>query len=635
MGENFVHRLHFIRGAGEVTMRDAKEILNPTNLVSNLVKSIGVPWLENGLMKTVHCGMVTENDVGKKVLVSGWLNKARDLGGLHFLDLRDKYGLVQLSFENFKGPIEILKTFSLESVLQCRGTVQLRPVSAQNKAMSTGMVEISVEEIQLLSLAERVPFLPSGNVGGSEVTEDLKLKYRYLDLRSKKLQDILTLRSQVSRIIRETLYNEEFTEVETPILYKTTPEGARDYIVPSRVHKGKVYALPQSPQTLKQLLMIGSTDRYFQLCRCFRDEDLRADRQPEFTQVDIEVSYGSVEYLKSLSEKIIKSLFPVGSDFILPVMSYDDAMLFYGSDKPDLRFGLKHKVVTDLFKDSEFATFESVSKASGLIKCLFVSSDQGQFARKQLDELPEIVKPYGGKGVAWFKQEGDVLTGGISKFIKPEILKILEKDNESRNGTYFFAADMSAKVVHDSLDGLRRHFGKTLKLYNMDQYAFAWVIDFPLFEYDEDLKRFFAAHHPFTMPKIDQLSHFFSTDIERIKATKAQAYDLVCNGYEIAGGSQRIFDSRVQERMFELLGFTKDETELKFGFFVEALRYGTPPHGGMAFGLDRLIMLLAKTDSIRDVMAFPKTTSASDLMAQAPSFASPEQLKELGVRFVE
>jgi aspartyl-tRNA synthetase len=591
------------------------------------------PWFQQGLMKTHHCGQLNEKFIGESVILVGWMQKYRDLGGLHFIDLRDKYGVIQLSFENYSGDLNLLKSFSLESVLQCKGVIRARPTTAINEQMNTGKIEVLVSDIQVLSIAERVPFLPHG---ATEANEDLKLKYRYIDLRSKRLQDILSLRSQTAKKIRETLYAEDFTEVETPILYKTTPEGARDYIVPSRVHKSKVYALPQSPQTLKQLLMIASTDRYFQICKCFRDEDLRADRQPEFTQVDIEVSYGSVEYLKQLAEKILKNIFSLPKNFELPVMTYDQAMQDYGSDKPDLRFGLVQMNVTNLFKDSSFATFKTVSEKQGLIKAMFVPQSMGVFARKVLDELPNIIKPYGGKGVAWFKSENKTLSGGISKFITSEVVSTLSSKTKENtdSGTWFFIADESHKVVHDSSDALRRFLGRELKLIDENEYKFAWIIDFPLFEYDQELKRLFACHHPFTMPKLDNLDKFFSKDLKVVAECKAQAYDLVCNGYEIAGGSQRIFDSKVQAQMFDLLGLSQEEVQQKFGFFIEALKYGTPPHGGMAFGFDRLMMLIAKTDNIRDVIAFPKTASASDLMAQAPSAPSAEQLDELGMSWV-
>jgi aspartyl-tRNA synthetase len=589
-----------------------------------------LPWYANGVMKTHHCGEINSTHVGQEVLIAGWVNKSRDLGGLYFIDLRDKYGLVQLSFDQFQEDLSLLKECSLESVIQCKGRVIERPQAAKNADMGTGDVEIAVTHLQLLSVAERTPFLPSQH---QQTTEDLRLKYRYLEMRQKRLQDIIALRSSTARKIREVLYSESFVEVETPILYKTTPEGARDYIVPSRVHPGKVYALPQSPQTLKQLLMIGSTDRYFQICKCFRDEDLRADRQPEFTQVDIEVSYGSVEYLKSLAEKIIKKVFSVSADFILPIMTYQVAMRDYGSDKPDLRFALKHHNVTTLFGSSGFTTFDQVALGSGLIKALFLPETSGVLSRKQIDELVTIVKPYGGKGVAWFKVDGQEITGGISKFITAPILAAL-KAIDDQKGVWFFVSDLNEKVVHDSADALRRFLGKELKLYGDSDYAFVWIVDFPLLEYDATLKRFFAVHHPFTMPKLDELDHYFSNDVTKVQSVNSQTYDLVCNGYEIAGGSQRIFNAKVQARMFELLGMSKEEVDLKFGFFVEALKYGTPPHGGMAFGFDRLMMLVAKTDNIRDVIAFPKTASASDLMAQAPSIPSIEQLTELNMKFL-
>jgi len=586
-----------------------------------------------GSMRTHHCGELRENHVGETVILCGWLNKYRNLGGLHFIDLRDKYGVTQLGFEQFKGDLNELRKFSLESVLWAKGKVVPRPDSAKNTNMATGLVEVQVEEIKLLSQAEEVPFLPHGMV---QATEDLRLRYRYLDLRSKKLQDILTLRSNTTRKAREALYELGFNEVETPILYKTTPEGARDYIVPSRVHPGKVYALPQSPQTLKQLLMIANTDKYFQICRCFRDEDLRADRQPEFTQIDIEVSFPTLDYMKNLATHMVRKVFGMPENFEMTSVSYDEVMRDYGSDKPDVRFGLKHLMVTDLFKTSEFATFSEVSKNDGLIKAIFLPASLGALARKDIDQLVEVVKPYGGKGVAWFKVEKDQVSGGISKFIDSKLLHSLyELSPVKGDGLWLFAADKNHNIAHDCADALRRHLGKTLNLIPHDQYAFLWVYDFPLFDYDPETKSLGAKHHPFTRPKDEDLSLFYSGDKEKIKDVKAYAYDIVCNGYEIGGGSLRIFDNQQQSRMFELLGFTPEDAEHQFGFFIEALKYGTPPHAGMAFGMDRLIMLLAKTDSIRDVIAFPKTASATDLMASSPSRPSDAQTKELGFKWIE
>lgn len=584
-----------------------------------------------GHMRTHNCGELRGGDVGRKVVLCGWVNKDRNLGGLHFVDLRDKYGVTQLSFDQYQGDLAAVKKLSLESVVLAEGEVRRRPESALNKNMDTGEVEVAVEKLVELSRAAEPPFLPHGQV---KAHEDTKLKYRYLDLRSTRLQEILSIRSKAMMNARIALYEEGFTEVETPILYKTTPEGARDYIVPSRVHPGKVYALPQSPQTLKQLLMIGGSDKYFQICKCFRDEDLRADRQPEFSQIDIEVSFASQEYIKSLSTKIVRRLFGLPEDFEVPVMSYQEAMSRYGSDKPDVRFGLEHIIATDVFQDSGFKVFDSVVESGGMIKALFVKKETKEFSRKEVDALVDVVKPHGGKGVAWFKVSAGEVSGGISKFVKPEALTALEAMNpEKGDGTYFFCADPKESVVHACADALRRHFGKTLELIDSNAYKFLWVNDFPLLEYDENEGRCYACHHPFTMPKKEMMEDFMSGDLDKLKDMPAEAYDLVCNGYEIGGGSLRIYDNEVQSQMFKTLGMSEEEVEAKFGFFVEALKYGTPPHAGLAFGLDRLVMLLAKTENIRDVIAFPKTNQATDLMSNAPSLPEQAQLAELEMKF--
>ena len=592
-----------------------------------------------GSMRTHHCGELRESDIGKTVTLCGWMNKYRNLGSLHFIDLRDKYGVTQLGFEAFKEDINELRKFSLESVLSVTGKVIARPDGAKNAGMLTGMVEVQVESIKLLSYAEEVPFLPHGQV---QATEDLRLRYRYLDLRSKKLQDILTLRSQTTRKAREALYTLDFVEVETPILYKTTPEGARDYIVPSRVHPGKVYALPQSPQTLKQLLMIANTDKYFQICRCFRDEDVRADRQPEFTQIDIEVSFPTLEYMKNLATHMMKNIFNQPDNFEMKSISYDEVMRDYGSDKPDVRYGLKQIVVTDLFKASAFTTFADVAAAKyGMVKAMFIPATLGALARKDIDGLVEVVKPYGGKGVAWFKVENGSVTGGISKFVDAGLLdtltqRALAAENPQGDGWFFFTADKNENIAHDCADALRRHFGKTFNLTTQGpEYAFLWVYDFPLFDYDADANTLHAKHHPFTRPKDEDMELYYSNDKSKVKDVKAYAYDIVCNGYELGGGSMRIFDNKQQSRMFELLGFTPEDAQHQFGFFIEALKFGTPPHAGMAFGMDRLVMQLAKTDSIRDVIAFPKTASATDLMASSPSSPNVAQTKELGFAWLE
>jgi len=588
-----------------------------------------------GLIRTHRCGELRKEQCGEEVVVCGWVSKDRDLGGLHFIDLRDKYGLIQLNFEDYKKDSSIFKDCHLESVLMATGKVRQRPDAAINLEMETGEVEVLVSDLKILSQSDidNIPFLPFGS---TEATEDLKLKYRYLDLRSTKLQKILSLRSSVAAKIRQALYLEDFIEVETPILYKSTPEGARDYIVPSRVHPQHVYALPQSPQTLKQLLMIGGTDKYFQICRCFRDEDLRADRQPEFSQVDIEVSFGSAEYMKNLAEKLIKNVYGLEDSFSLESMSYQQAMNLYGSDKPDLRFGLKQLNVTDLFRNGGFKTFDDVANSGGLIKTMFVSAEEGSFTRKDTDSFVDVVKPHGGKGVAFFKVTEEGRSGGISKFIDDSLYSKLcdsKEEKEGALGTWLFVADGSEDRAHACSDALRRYLGKKLNLIE-EGYKFIWIYDFPLFEWSEENNRFMAKHHPFTMPKEELVEDFLKANndqdsLEILKKMPAEAYDLVCNGYELGGGSSRIYDQKTQSKMFELLGFSEEDAKAQFGFFIEALNYGTPPHGGIAFGLDRLVMLLAGTDNIRDVIAFPKTNSATDLMAKSPSVPSADQLKEL------
>ena len=569
-----------------------------------------------GLIKTHHCGELRETHRGREVTLCGWVQKYRDLGGLHFVDLWDKEGLIQLAFDQFQGDVGQLKSLSLESVILVHGTVRTRPKEAQNPNLQTGGVEISVTQLKLLSPAQEVPFLPRGLVTGNE---DFRLKHRYLDLRSKKLQNILKLRSQTARVVREALYREGFTEVETPILYKSTPEGARDYLVPSRVHPGKVYALPQSPQTLKQLLMIGGTDRYFQIAKCFRDEDLRADRQPEFTQIDIEAAFCSQEYIKNLATTLLQEVYALPENFTLPSITYDKAMELYGTDKPDTRFELTHQNATPLFANSTFQTFSHIARSGGLIKSLFLPRSLGELSRKDLDHLSARVKPLGGQGVAWVKVESGQMSGGIAKFSPP---LATEED-----GLHLFFAHTKHTIAHTCADNVRRHLGEKLHLIQKDERQFLWITDFPLLEYSEEDQRFYALHHPFTQPKKEDLSAFLQG--QELSSIRADAYDLVLNGCEIAGGSMRIYDQKVQKKMFEILGFSQEEAKRQFGFFLTALKHGTPPHGGIAFGFDRMMMLLARTDHIRDVIAFPKTTSASDLMSDCPSSPNPGQLKEL------
>lgn len=595
-----------------------------------------------GRINSHNCGELREENAGITATLCGWVNKYRDLGGLHFIDIRDKYGMTQLNFEDFKGDLSVLKNCSLESVIKATGLVRVRPEAAQNKKMDTGMVEILVSDIEVLSQSDKdnIPFLPYGQVGASE---DHKLKYRYLDLRTKKLQDTLKLRSDVTFKVRSIMHGQGFTEVETPMLYKSTPEGARDYIVPSRVHPNTVYALPQSPQTLKQLLMIGGTDKYFQICKCFRDEDLRSDRQPEFSQIDIEASFATQDYIKNLVQLLLKDIFNIDGEFNIPVMSYDDAMKVYGCDKPDARFGLKHMIATDLFKDSDFKVFSDPAKNGGLIKAIFIPESIGSLPRKEIDALVDVVKPYGGKGVAWFKSNDGARSGGISKFITDEIyaeLDTLAKDNGDGhgNGLWLFCSDLKHDVAHACADAVRKSLGAKFDLLG-DKNVFLWVNDFPLFEWSEDAGRFAAKHHPFTQPKACCLDKFLTGDPEDknggLRTCKAEAYDVVCNGYELGGGSIRIHDNEVQTQMFRCLNMKDEEIQSQFGFFIEALKYGVPPHGGLAFGLDRIMMILLKTEFIKDVIAFPKTNSATDLMAKSPSKPATEQLDELHFSWVE
>jgi aspartyl-tRNA synthetase len=586
-----------------------------------------------GLMRSMECGTADLADLGKDVTLCGWINKYRNLGGLHFVDLRDKSGLIQLSFEvylNSGGDASVFKDFSHETVIMAKGKIGPRPETAINPEMKTGSIELVVSEIEVLSACDRheLPFIPNSP---KEATEDLRLKYRYLDLRTPKLQNVLKLRSDVSFRARKALLEENFIEVETPILYKSTPEGARDYLVPSRVHPGQVYALPQSPQTLKQLLMVGGTDRYFQVAKCFRDEDLRVDRQPEFTQIDIEVSFCELDYIKNLSRVLMAKTFGLDESKIdFQTISYQQCLELYGSDKPDTRFGLIHQNFTQLFLESDFSVFKTVAEQRGLIKGIFLSKETGELSRKDIDGLVNIVKPYGGKGVAFFKVNNGEISGGISKFINPEMLKSFFDKQDSPDGIWLFSADKESSRAHACMDAVRKFLGQKFDMYE-DVYKFLWVDNFPLFDWDEQAKQLIPMHHPFTMPSKKNLDQFLTGKPEELKEMTADCYDVVCNGYELASGSLRIYDPKIQQRMFELLGLGPEEAQEKFGFFIEALNYGTPPHGGIAFGLDRIIMLLAKSDNIKDVVAFPKTTSASDLMSDCPSMPVDGAFEELGI----
>ncbi|CAI9396826.1 aspartate--tRNA ligase [Niallia sp. Sow4_A1] len=578
--------------------------------------------------RTYFCGEVTEKSIGESIVLKGWVQKRRDLGGLIFIDLRDRTGIVQVVFnpEINKAAIEIADKVRNEFVLDIKGKVVARQEGTVNENIQTGKIEIIADEIKIINEAKTPPFVISDQ---TDVAEDVRLKYRYLDVRRPVMFETLKMRHQVTKVMRDYLDSEGFLDIETPILTKSTPEGARDYLVPSRVHPGEFYALPQSPQIFKQLLMVGGVERYYQIARCFRDEDLRADRQPEFTQLDIETSFMSQEDIMSMMEKmmakIMKEVKGIDVPLPMPRMPYDEAMSRYGSDKPDTRFEMELVDLSEIVKDSSFKVFASAVETGGQVKAINVKNAGSKYSRKDIDALTEFVKVYGAKGLAWLKVEEDGLKGPISKFISETEQKGLEQALSIEAGDLLLFVADKKNVVADALGALRLKLAKELDLIDQSKFNFLWVTDWPLFEYDEEEGRFYAAHHPFTMPQ--------RTDLELLetnpKAVKAQAYDIVLNGYELGGGSLRIFEKDIQEKMFSLLGFTKEEAYAQFGFLLEAFEYGTPPHGGIAIGLDRLIMLLSGRTNLRDTIAFPKTASASCLMTNAPSEVSENQLTDL------
>jgi aspartyl-tRNA synthetase len=580
--------------------------------------------------RTHRCGEVRKEHVGKNVVLMGWVNTRRDHGGLIFVDLRDRAGLVQVVLNPANAGTAKAKDFRGEYVVAISGVVRSRPEGMANSKIDTGEVEVEAHGCEILSEANTPPFM----VDDEKVSEILRLKYRYLDLRSPRLQNHLIVRHETVLSVRNYLSGLGFIEVETPILYKSTPEGARDYLVPSRVNHGSFYALPQSPQTLKQLLMIGGMDRYFQIARCFRDEDLRADRQPEFSQIDIEMSFIDQDDVIEVNEGLLRKIWKdqkgieVGA---VPRMSYFDVMNRYGSDKPDLRNPLELKDVSEVASGSGFKVFDDNVARGGVIKALAVPGGGG-FSRSYIDKLTNLSKQMGAKGLVWFKHDKGELTASISKFFTPEKLQEIYKTAGGVSGGAAFLVADTFDVSCSALSMLRNELGRELKLIDQSQFKFLWVVDFPLLEYDAEGKRWAARHHPFTMPRDEQLEILAQRKEKDYPQLLAKAYDLVCNGYEIAGGSIRIHRQDVQAAMFEALGLTEEETKLKFGFFIEALSYGTPPHGGIAWGVDRLVMILCGTDAIRDVIAFPKTAKATDLMAEAPSVVAREQLLELGIR---
>ena len=578
--------------------------------------------------RTHTCGQLTSKENNLNVVLNGWVNSIRLHGQIIFIDLRDRYGKTQLVFDSktFLGDFENVKKLSLEDVLSIEGIVSLRAESAINQDIITGQIEILVSNILLVNEAKPLPFVISDR---NSAEENLRLKYRYLELRTEELQNNLIIRHKTYQAVRSYLSNNDFLEIETPVLMKSTPEGARDYLVPSRIHEGKFYALPQSPQLYKQILMISGFDRYFQIVKCFRDEDLRSDRQPEFTKIDIEMSFVDEDHVMDYMEKLTKHAFKTVKNIELDTpfekLTWSKAMDSYGSDKPDLRFELELIDFKEYALKSSFKTF---FKADAIKTVIVNNADL--FTRKKIDNLTDIAKTYGARGLAWFKVGDNELSGGISKFFDDELaLEMIETLNLSENDILFIVAD-SHKVACTALGAIRIEIAKHLNLIDVDVFKPVWITDFPMFDYD-DMDQLTPMHHPFTAPKIDNINDL-NLDQKNILS---RAYDLTINGNEVAGGSIRNYDPKIQSKIFELLKMNKDEIDSKFGFFIEALKYGTPPHGGIAFGFDRLVMLLSGSDNIRDVIAFPKTTSANSLMDNSPSNVSNLQLEELNIKINE
>ncbi|MBJ6160499.1 aspartate--tRNA ligase [Staphylococcus aureus] len=582
--------------------------------------------------RTTYCGLVTEAFLGQEITLKGWVNNRRDLGGLIFVDLRDREGIVQVVFNPAfsEEALKIAESVRSEYVVEVQGTVTKRDPETVNPKIKTGQVEVQVTNIKVINKSETPPF--SINEENVNVDENIRLKYRYLDLRRQELAQTFKMRHQITRSIRQYLDDEGFFDIETPVLTKSTPEGARDYLVPSRVHDGEFYALPQSPQLFKQLLMISGFDKYYQIVKCFRDEDLRADRQPEFTQVDIEMSFVDQEDVMQMGEemlkKVVKEVKGVEINGAFPRMTYKEAMRRYGSDKPDTRFEMELIDVSQLGRDMDFKVFKDTVENDGEIKAIVAKGAAEQYTRKDMDALTEFVNIYGAKGLAWVKVVEDGLTGPIGRFFETENVEtLLTLTGAEAGDLVMFVAD-KPNVVAQSLGALRVKLAKELGLIDETKLNFLWVTDWPLLEYDEDAKRYVAAHHPFTSPKEADIAKLGTAPEE----AEANAYDIVLNGYELGGGSIRIHDGELQEKMFEVLGFTKEQAQEQFGFLLDAFKYGAPPHGGIALGLDRLVMLLTNRTNLRDTIAFPKTASATCLLTNAPGEVSDKQLEELSLR---
>lgn len=582
-------------------------------------------------MKKYNNGEFTKKDIENKYTVYGWVNKRRDMGGVIFVDLRDRSGILQIVLNKsfLKGDFSAAESLKNEYCIKVTGELIARSDDMINPKIPTGEVELMVEELEILSEAEPVPF----NIyDDKEIGESIALKYRYLDLRREKLQNAIKTRALITSSVREYLNNQDFLEIETPILCKSTPEGARDYIVPSRINKGSFYALPQSPQIFKQLLMVSGFERYYQVAKCFRDEDLRADRQPEFTQIDLEMSFASQEDIINLTEEMIKHVVKKVKNIDLydfPRMSYKEAMERFGSDKPDTRFEMELLDLTEILKDTNMNVFRSNIERGGIAKCLIVKNNGDKYSRSDVEHLTDFVKIYGAKGLAWLKYDNDTFNGVIAKNLEPEKLEQIKTTYNVENNDLILIVADKKKIVYDSLGALRLKIAEELNLIDKEKLNFLWVVDFPMFEYSETDMRYKATHHPFTMP----------SDLDMVVNDKENclsvAYDIVLNGYELGGGSVRIHDPKVQKVVFDALGLTEEDIKNKFGFFIDAFKFGAPPHAGLAIGLERFTMLMTGTDNIKDVIAFPKTQSASDLMSEAPSFVSESQLEELGISLVK